>query len=54
MQANIQIVQNAQIVIVTWQQAEQDLRAIRTPVFIEEQAVAPDFEWDDIDQTAVH
>ena len=54
MQANIQIVQNAQIVTVTWQQAEQDLRAIRTPVFIEEQAVAPDFEWDDIDQTAVH
>ena len=48
MQANIQIVE------VSWQQAENDLRAIRTPVFIEEQAVAPDFEWDEIDQTAVH
>ncbi|MBC7757028.1 MAG: GNAT family N-acetyltransferase [Bdellovibrio sp.] len=48
MQANIQIVE------VTWQQAEHALRAIRTPVFIEEQAVAPDFEWDEIDHSALH
>lgn len=48
MLANIQIKQ------VSWQQAEQHLRAIRTPVFIDEQLVAPDFEWDDIDATAVH
>ena len=48
MQANIQIVE------VTWQQAEHALRAIRTPVFIEEQAVAPDFEWDEMDHNAVH
>ncbi len=39
---------------VTWQDAESDLREIRTPVFIEEQDVAPDFEWDEIDATAVH
>ncbi len=45
---------NFQIAVVNWQQAEQDLRAIRTPVFIKEQAVAPDFEWDKIDQVAVH
>ncbi len=45
---------NFQIEVVSWQQAEQDLRAIRTPVFIKEQAVAPDFEWDEIDQVAVH
>ena len=45
---------NFQIKVVSWQQAEQDLRAIRTPVFIKEQAVAPDFEWDEIDQVAVH
>ena len=45
---------NFQIEMVSWQQAEQDLRAIRTPVFIKEQAVAPDFEWDEIDQVAVH
>ena len=45
---------NFQIKVVSWQQAEQDLRAIRTLVFIKEQAVAPDFEWDEIDQVAVH
>jgi len=39
---------------VTWQQAEADLRAIRTPVFIEEQLVTPEFEWDDIDSGALH
>jgi predicted GNAT family N-acyltransferase len=48
MLANIQIVQ------VTWRDAEHDLRAIRTPVFIEEQQVAPDFEWDEMDASAVH
>lgn len=48
MLANIQIKQ------VSWQQAEHHLRAIRTPVFIEEQFVAPDFEWDEIDHSALH
>jgi predicted GNAT family N-acyltransferase len=38
----------------TWLDAESYLRKIRTPVFIEEQDVAPDFEWDEIDTTAVH
>ena len=47
MLANIQIKQ------VSWQQAEHHLRAIRTPVFIEEQFVAPDFEWDEIDHSAL-
>lgn len=45
---------NIHISIVTWQQAEHHLRAIRTPVFIIEQLVTPEFEWDDIDATAVH
>ena len=27
---------------------------MRTPVFIEEQNVAPDFEWDELDASAVH
>lgn len=48
MLANIQIVQT------TWLKSENDLRAIRTSVFIQEQAVAPEFEWDAIDKTAVH
>lgn len=39
---------------VTWQQAESDLRNVRTIVFIEEQSVTPEFEWDDIDSGAVH
>lgn len=39
---------------VAWQAAEKDLRAVRTPVFIEEQFVAPDFEWDELDQSSVH
>lgn len=39
---------------VTWQAAENKLRAVRTPVFIEEQFVTPEFEWDDIDASAVH
>ncbi len=48
MLANIQIKQ------VSWLQAEPQLRAIRTPVFIKEQNVAPDFEWDEVDHSAVH
>lgn len=39
---------------VTWQQAENELRAVRTSVFIEEQFVTPEFEWDEIDADAVH
>ncbi len=39
---------------VTWQVAEIELRAVRAPVFIEEQFVTPEFEWDDIDASAVH
>lgn len=39
---------------VTWQKAESALRAVRTPVFIEEQFVTPEFEWDEIDASAVH
>jgi predicted GNAT family N-acyltransferase len=39
---------------VIWQKAESELRAIRTPVFIEEQFVTHEFEWDEIDANAVH
>lgn len=39
---------------VSWQQAEQELRAVRTAVFIEEQLVTPEFEWDEIDADAIH
>lgn len=39
---------------VTWSQAEPQLRAVRTVVFIDEQSVTPEYEWDDIDASAVH
>lgn len=39
---------------VTWQAAENKLRAVRTPVFIEEQLVTSEFEWDEIDASAIH
>ena len=54
MLANIQAQTTFHIVQTSWIESENDLRAIRTPVFIEEQLVAPDFEWDEVDKTAVH
>ena len=54
MLANIQVQTTFHIVQTSWIESENDLRAIRTPVFIEEQLVAPDFEWDEVDKTAVH
>ena len=45
---------NINIIQTTWHKDEAHLRAVRTPVFIEEQAVAPAFEWDEMDATAVH
>ncbi len=39
---------------VTWSQAQNDLRGIRTEVFIDEQYVPIDLEWDGLDQTAQH
>lgn len=45
---------NIKIAQVSWHQAESDLRAVRTPVFIVEQLVTPEFEWDEQDASAVH
>lgn len=42
------------IQVVTWASHQLQLRAVRTPVFIEEQSVTPEFEWDNIDATALH
>lgn len=39
---------------VTWSEAQANLRLIRTSVFIKEQQVEPDFEWDELDVSAVH
>jgi len=39
---------------VTWQAAEQQLRLVRTAVFIQEQAVPAALEWDGEDARAIH
>lgn len=38
----------------SWQLAPQDIRAIRQAVFIDEQKVPPELEWDDTDEIADH
>jgi len=45
---------HVKITAVHWQQAEADLRTIRTQVFIYEQGVPIDLEWDGLDETAQH
>jgi predicted GNAT family N-acyltransferase len=45
---------NIKITQVSWPDAENLLRAVRTPVFIVEQFVTPEFEWDELDASAVH
>lgn len=43
-----------EISFVRWDDAQADLRFIRRKVFIEEQQVPEDLEWDDDDKIAVH
>ncbi|GIX25200.1 MULTISPECIES: YbgC/FadM family acyl-CoA thioesterase [Caldimonas] len=38
----------------TWQTLGQDAQAIRRAVFIEEQGIPPEMEWDEADATSVH
>ena len=37
-----------------WEQLDKDAKYIREQVFIQEQGIAPEDEWDDFDVTAVH
>lgn len=39
---------------VYWQASQGDLRALRTKVFIEEQGVPPELEWDGLDEHSYH
>ena len=48
------VLENINMTQTTWHKDEAHLRAVRTPVFIQEQVVTPEFEWDEIDETAVH
>ena len=45
---------NIKIMQVTWACAQYDLSQVRTAVFIKEQQVEPDFEWDELDISALH
>ena len=45
---------NLTVISTTWVQSKAQLVAVRTPVFITEQLVTPEFEWDDQDEPAVH
>ncbi|MBS7807324.1 YbgC/FadM family acyl-CoA thioesterase [Variovorax sp. PCZ-1] len=38
----------------TWQELERDAASVRTEVFVEEQGIAREDEWDEADKTAVH
>jgi YbgC/YbaW family acyl-CoA thioester hydrolase len=38
----------------TWQELEKDAASVRTEVFVEEQGIAREDEWDEADKTAVH
>ena len=42
------------IALVDWQDAAEALSAVRSRVFIDEQGVPPDLEWDGRDATAMH
>ena len=48
LQADFRIIQ------VSWATHSTQLKAVREPVFVVEQAVEPDFEWDEIDAVAIH
>ena len=46
--------QDYSIGLVTWQDAADELSAIRHRVFIDEQKVPPELEWDGLDASAMH
>lgn len=43
-----------EIIAGSWEQLEQDAKLIREPVFIQEQGIAPEDEWDDLDAMVLH
>ncbi|MBA3695585.1 MAG: GNAT family N-acetyltransferase [Methylotenera sp.] len=42
------------VIQVSWASHASQLIAVREPVFVIEQKVKPDFEWDEIDAVAIH
>ena len=48
------ITDNIQIITTDWKQSRQELIQIRTSVFIEEQHVPTELEWDEFDEQSTH
>ena len=45
---------NIEVRIADWHKDNTDLRRIRERVFIDEQGVSPEQEWDSLDASAIH
>ena len=45
---------NVSVTQVSWHDAANDLNAVRSAVFVREQGVSPDLEWDGLDDRALH
>ena len=45
---------NVHVYEVSWESHQTELRAVRNAVFIEEQNVPRDLEWDGMDETSIH
>lgn len=45
---------NFKVILVSWATHAAQLKAVREAVFIVEQEVDPEFEWDEIDAVAIH
>ena len=48
------MIDNIQFTITNWKQDQQALKQIRTTVFIEEQHVPTELEWDEFDEQSIH
>ena len=48
------MIDNIQFITTNWKQNHQALRKIRTRVFIEEQQVPAELEWDEFDEQSIH
>jgi len=48
------MIDNIQFITTSWKQSRQELKQIRTSVFIEEQHVPTELEWDEFDEQSIH
>ena len=48
------MIDNIQFLTTNWKQSHHELKQIRTSVFIEEQHVPAELEWDEFDEQSIH